>query len=328
MIACQSGQHVMGSIRQRCKCFLTGDGKAMLASNHLPGRACWLCPMDRATLNLLPNLIAQHRVEPVGILGTYLQRAIDPERRVGDYVHATHRIVNGVVKCLIGTAGGFPGWAGAVKDVIIQARQDVAKVPIAERIAPRPTKADSLDMTASQVFLRDTRFHQRLVSIAREYANQSAWPCLVQVGARRMGAWVALQCLFHDLGEMFRVWSAKHWLSDEEVTKYAKYCRRFGEVWVGFGWKPTTWVHWAVAHSTFLVDRWRSIYVFCSIPTERRHCGFKMDIRHCFQGWKLTKPYIQKWGLAHSINLDALSQGLRLLEAGGRFSRKRKRVYV
>jgi hypothetical protein len=319
----------MGGRRQCCKCFVTGDGKAMLASNHLPGRACWLCGMDRDTLNLLENLIAQNSVDAVGVLGAYLQRVIDPERRVGDYVHATHRIVNGIVKRLIATAGAFPGWATAVKDVIIQARQDAAKVPIAERIAPRPTKADSLDMTASQVFLRDTKFHKHLTDIAREYAGVARWPGLLQVGAVQMAAWLALHLLFVDLREMFAVWASKHWLSDGEVEKYAYHCKRFGEVWVGFGWKPTTWVHWAVAHSTFLVRRWRSIYVFCSIPTERRHCGFKMDIRHCFQGWKLTRPYVQKWGLVHSINLDALSQGLRLLEAGGRFARrKRKRVDV
>ena len=31
---------------------------------------------------------------------------------------------------------------------------------------------------------------------------------------------------------------------------------------------------------------------FSSIPTEWRNKSFKMDIRHCFEAWKLSKPYV------------------------------------
>ena len=37
-----------------------------------------------------------------------------------------------------------------------------------------------------------------------------------------------------------------------------------------------------------------------------------MDIRHGFQGWKLSKPYVTKLGLRHSLHLDALDWGIRL----------------
>ena len=56
----------------------------------------------------------------------------------------------------------------------------------------------------------------------------------------------------------------------------------------------------------------------------------RTDKRVIAHGRRYPPPpqgHVQKWGLVHSINLDALSQGLRLLEAGGRFTRrKRKRV--
>ena len=37
-----------------------------------------------------------------------------------------------------------------------------------------------------------------------------------------------------------------------------------------------------------------------------------MDIRHSFQGWKPSKPYVTRWGLRHALHLDALDWGIRL----------------
>ena len=48
-----------------------------------------------------------------------------------------------------------------------------------------------------------------------------------------------------------------------------------------------------------------------SIPSEFCNQGFKMDVRHCYQGWKLSKPYMTTWGLKQCIQLDALDWGLR-----------------
>ena len=36
-----------------------------------------------------------------------------------------------------------------------------------------------------------------------------------------------------------------------------------------------------------------------------------MDVRHCYQGWKLSKLYMTTWGLKQFIQLDALDWGLR-----------------
>ena len=46
-------------------------------------------------------------------------------------------------------------------------------------------------------------------------------------------------------------------------------------------------------------------------PQQISQSGFKMDVRHCYQGWKLSKPYMTTWGLKQCIQLDALDWGLR-----------------
>ena len=40
-----------------------------------------------------------------------------------------------------------------------------------------------------------------------------------------------------------------------------------------------------------------------------------MDIRHCFQGWNLGKPYLTRGGLRVAIALDGLDWGLDCWEA-------------
>ena len=37
-----------------------------------------------------------------------------------------------------------------------------------------------------------------------------------------------------------------------------------------------------------------------------------MDIRHCFQGWKLSKPYVIQWAPRHTLHLETLDWGIRL----------------
>ena len=39
--------------------------------------------------------------------------------------------------------------------------------------------------------------------------------------------------------------------------------------------------------------------------------GAKMDDRHCFRGFKLSKPYVKRWGLKHNLTLDAVDWGIR-----------------
>lgn len=42
--------------------------------------------------------------------------------------------------------------------------------------------------------------------------------------------------------------------------------------------------------------------------------SFKQDLRHAFSGWKLTNPRLQSVYLCSVVNMDALDQGLRILD--------------
>ena len=50
--------------------------------------------------------------------------------------------------------------------------------------------------------------------------------------------------------------------------------------------------------------------MFSSIPVERRNVRFKMDLRHCFLGFALSKPHVSLRGLGHVVNMLALDHGL------------------
>ena len=85
--------------------------------------------------------------------------------------------------------------------------------------------------------------------------------------------------------------------------------KTFSEAWKAFQWKPTIWVHWVCAHSTFFIARSRTLYIFSSVPTEKRHQYFKLDPKHCFHGWRLSKTVLHHRGLAQ-LTCPPLTKGL------------------
>ena len=101
-------------------------------------------------------------------------------------------------------------------------------------------------------------------------------------------------------------------LTIDDRSRYRFLATRFGDLWKAIGWKVSTWVHWIVRHSSALVDLHHSIYLFSSIPTERRNVEFKLDVTHCYKGWKMSRPYACTFGFAHVLDLSALDIGLLL----------------
>ena len=59
----------------------------------------------------------------------------------------------------------------------------------------------------------------------------------------------------------------------------------------------------------------RNFYLFSSIPTERRNVEFKLDVTHCFKGWKLSQPHASRKGFALVLDLSALDVGILLHDA-------------
>ena len=63
--------------------------------------------------------------------------------------------------------------------------------------------------------------------------------------------------------------------------------------------------------------KYRSMYMFASVPTERRHSPFKTHLQNCFRGWSVRNPQISKRGMAHILELYALDEGLKALQKMG-----------
>ena len=106
------------------------------------------------------------------------------------------------------------------------------------------------------------------------------------------------------------LWRQKAPLTSAELTQHRECARIMGDAWVRMKFKSATWIHWVVAHSTYFATRYKSIYLFSSIPTERKNVPFKRDLRHCYRGGALTTPMLTRNGLAHTVNMNALDIGL------------------
>ena len=126
----------------------------------------------------------------------------------------------------------------------------------------------------------------------------------------------ALEALLRILFSLWNFWSQKTQLTLEDRKAYRSLTTKFGAIWKALGWKVSTWVHWTVVHSPALADLHQNFYVFSSIPTERRNVEFKIDVRHCYMGWKLSRPYACTLGFGHVLNLSALDLGIQLYQRG------------
>ena len=49
---------------------------------------------------------------------------------------------------------------------------------------------------------------------------------------------------------------------------------QFAIDWRALQWQPTVWVHWTCVHSGWFAAEYRNLYIFSSIPAERRNVEF------------------------------------------------------
>ena len=132
----------------------TADGKGMQVIN--PGRGgnnCWVCQDDK-------SLDVCHTV-PDTLRWGACYKQVPPIRRVGDFNHASLRILNCFSKRLHSEVKGWErnGLEGAkaclaqlqdcYKEVIVEA----SRIPAAERLASDKKKEGAFDLTSSKVFL-------------------------------------------------------------------------------------------------------------------------------------------------------------------------------
>ena len=132
----------------------------------------------------------------------------------------------------------------------------------------------------------------------------------MQLDGRDVKMYVAIFRLLTNLSRCYDLWRLTRALTLDELSDYAAHAASFGAIWTVLNFKVTTWVHWYVCHSSYLLTRYRNLFCFSSVPCEHKHKGFKADFANCFKGWKLTKPIYSVRSLTHIVHLSAVDLGL------------------
>ena len=132
----------------------------------------------------------------------------------------------------------------------------------------RPTKDGQFDITSSRSFLMNPIWQQRVVDLIHEFYPQK------RIQGHPYYVHTVLHALITCVAKLQTLWHYKAWLADAQVEEGKAAAARLGQFWEMLRWKPTVWV---VAHSGFYMERYRSIYLFGSIPTQFRNSRFKVD---------------------------------------------------
>ena len=111
--------------------------------------------------------------------------------------------------------------------------------------------------------------------------------------------YVLVATFLRDFGALQRLWRKKEPLTAVDVACAKALCASVGTCWDKLGWKATPWVHWTIAHSHYFFAKYRTLYLFSSVPAEHRHRQFKMQVKNSMCGWSLQKPCVSKRGLRH-----------------------------
>ena len=298
-----NGLEIYGK-RYTVLCFLTGDGKGMISSNPRPGCKCWWCAAlaSRFGSFLAPTDIPLDRV---ACLGGFLI-AIPPVRRIGDLVHGALRTVNCVMKRMGADdrVTSVRGLQTALQASLSEIASDAAHIPSDMRLQPMAAKPGQMDITTCQAFLKQPHCFKEISELLKARMG------VVLVGG--VPFHVLVLRMFAGLAFMNQIWRQPQGLSDSDVNRYSRAVDQLGCDMGTLRWKPAHWCHWVLVHSVQVAKLWRNFSSFSSIPTERRHIEFKMDIRHCFQGYKLSKAALTKRFAQHLLEMDALDMGLRL----------------
>jgi hypothetical protein len=166
-----------------------------------------------------------------------------------------------------------------------------------------------VDLTGAKLFFQDPDQHKIFNDIVCKHGADKT---VLWEEGRVLKYHAVTRMLLRAIHTLHFYWNRSALLTTPEVSHYIESIGLFRKTWTALGWKPTVWVHWVCAHSGFYMASYRSIYTFCSIPTEYRHQKYKLDLRHAFEGWKFKNPSLTHRWLKRVVDLDALDQGLRV----------------
>ena len=212
-----------------------------------------------------------------------------------------------------------PGAVAAIKKVLSDIASDAAHIRSDVRQQPLAPGAGELDITSCQIFLRQARRYQDIGNAVKEHLG------VIRVEGDTAPFHAIVLRIFVSVSFLNKMWRAPEGLTGLEVSAYEQAVIRLGRDMQLLAWKPAVWCHWVIAHSVKVAQLYQSFSMFSSIPTERRHVEFKLDIRHCFQGYKLSMVALTRRYVTHIHEMDCLDNGLRYW-AVRRGDKKCKRV--
>ena len=247
---------------------------------------------------------------------------------LGDVVHGACRVTNAfkkrlsddIARWLVGVVGQR-AMAREFHEIWAELLHEARSIPAAERkvILPRKAKEGTFDISTARLFWDRPRLQQRLIS-----ALQTHFPTIVCNG---VCMYVLVAVFLRDFCALQKLWRKKEPLTDVEVASAKTLCQSIGTCWQALGWKPTPWVHWTVAHSHYFLAKYRTLYLFSSVPAEHRHRRFKVQVKNSMRGWSLQKPRVSKRGLRHVLNMETMQIGLRhyVARKGHAFLKRQRR---
>ena len=163
------------------------------------------------------------------------------------------------------------------------------------------TPPSTLRDSSAKLFRKASDLQEKPVLIVREDFGG--------MQANGVAAWALIKVLLASFSSMYALWRKKSRLTDIEVAQCKDCAAKMGWCWLRLGSRPSPWVHWCVAHSRSFVAKYRSLYLFSSVLSEKRNRRFKVGLTNSMRGWCLRHPRLLRRGLAHIVEMESLDVG-------------------
>ena len=158
------------------------------------------------------------------------------------------------------------------------------------------------------MFLTSPSFQMQFVDCLKEHVPSVRTP-----GGPPL--WIVVHVTVKCIEGLYELWRVREMYTLTQVERHRALCTKFLKAWGDSCWSPTTCSHWCLAHSTFLLEKWRNIFHFSSIPTPYRHGPYKRRLKNCFQGWSLVRPSMALRHMHHCMSMNSPEHGLLGVQA-------------
>ena len=132
-----------------------------------------------------------------------------------------------------------------------------------------------------------------------------------QAGGGGLYVLLVLDVLSRNFASLYGMWKECVPLTAAQITAARAHAAKIGERRVKMGWESSFGVHWVVAHSAALPQRYGILHIFSRIPFEHCHKPFGVAVKNRSRGWCLQWLRVSRRGLGHVMGMEALDIGLR-----------------